>query len=754
MPDALSAKVATYSGITLADLDGDGDLDVVQVFSDQNAEVLLNDGAGNFTSSGQTDIAAFGWRLDAGDLDNDGDIDIVSTWQLGDEALWINDGTGHFTIQNNFLAATNIFDVQFGTFRNAASATPPALDFDEGDVLAVLPAALVSDADSATLSSATLTITGGFPGSGDLLQAVTAGTGISASFANDVLTLSGVASLADYQQVLRSVVFSSGSDPTDGQTRTSRTISVVLDDGSVGGQSATAEIEITVTDNASAPIISSGDGDTAAYTVQENATAVAIIEASDADNDSISYSITGGADSLLFSIDAVTGALRFVDAPDYEQAADSDEDNVYLVEVTASDGSQADTQSISVTVLNVAGVTITGTNSGNVISGSVTVAGQPYASGEEDMIYGRGGRDTLSGLGGNDRLDGGSGADWMSGGSGNDLYIVDNICDVVIEAEDEGVDTVQTAVSYRLGAHVENLILTGLCAVIGTGNGMANSITGNGFANILIGLGGADALDGGGGLDTASYAGSLLGVNVSLKMGLGHGGDAEGDTLVRIENLIGSSKADTLEGDDGFNILNGGAGTDTLSYRHAGGAVTVDLSRTTVQATGGSGLDIVSNFENLTGSGYGDKLTGDKWNNVLSGLDGDDRLSGGKGNDTLEGGLGSDWLTGGAGSDRFVFRDFSSGVDRITDFATRSDKLQIDAAAFGGGLVAGGSVDLAYAGSAGAASHGPGGYFIFDNSGADKGTLYWDANGGSGSDAIAIAVLSSGIIAAGDFLLV
>jgi len=87
------------------------------------------------------------------------------------------------------------------------------------------------------------------------------------------------------------------------------------------------------------------------------------------------------------------------------------------------------------------------------------------------------------------------------------------------------------------------------------------------------------------------------------------------------------------------------------------------------------------------------------------------------------------------------------GVDRLTDFATRTDKLQIDAAAFGGGLVAGGSVDLAHAGSAGAASHGPGGYFIFDNSGADKGTLYWDANGGSGSDAIAIAMLSTGIIA-------
>lgn len=772
VPDALSATTATHSGITLADLDGDGDLDLVQVFSDKNAEVLLNDGAGNFTSTGQTDIAAFGWRLTAGDLDDDGDLDIVSTWELGEEALWINDGTGHFTIQSNFLAADKIFDVQLGAFRSQVSATAPSLEFNEGDVIAVLPAALVTD-DGATLSSATLTISGGFAGSGDLLQAVTGSTGISASFANNVLTLSGVASLADYQQVLRSVTFSSGSNPTDGETHNSRTISVVLNDGGANGQSAAVEVEIVVSDDNQAPqITSGGGGETATYSVNENTAAVATIVADDADNDALTYSISGGADALLFSIDATTGALRFVNAPDYEQAADADGDNVYLVEVSANDGDENDSQSIAVTVLNVSGVTIIGNKYANTVSDTVTVPGQPYASDEDDYIYGRAGNDTLSGLGGNDRLmgedgadtlnggdgddllDGGSSFDTMLGGKGDDYYIVDNRCDVVIEADDEGTDTVQSGMNYRLDANVENLVLTGSGAITGIGNGLANSITGSSYANTLIGLGGADALDGGGGLDTASYADSALGVNVSLKTGLGHGGDAEGDTLVRIENLIGSSKADTLEGDDGANVLAGGAGKDTLSYEHASAAVTVDLSKTTAQATGGSGLDRISGFENLTGSGFGDKLTGDKSDNVLSGLGGSDTMSGGKGNDVLDGGFGSDWLTGGAGSDRFVFKTFGDGVDRITDFATRSDKLEIDAAAFGGGLVAGGSVDLAFAGSAGAASHGAGGYFIFDNTGADKGTLYWDANGGSGSDAVAIAVLTTGTLAAGDFLFI
>src|SRR6185503_6768740 len=117
------------------------------------------------------------------------------------------------------------------------------------------------------------------------------------------------------------------------------------------------------------------------------------------------------------------------------------------------------------------------------------------------------------------------------------------------------------------------------------GDDTINAMGGN---DIVAGLGGADKLDGGDGVDTATYVASSTGVNVSLMTGLGTGGDAEGDTLTKFENVTGSSFNDTLEGSSGNNILIGGTGTDTVSDENAAAAVKVSLAVTTVQASGGA----------------------------------------------------------------------------------------------------------------------------------------------------------------------
>ncbi len=73
--------------------------------------------------------------------------------------------------------------------------------------------------------------------------------------------------------------------------------------------------------------------------------------ASDVDGDGLSYSISGGFNSSLFTIDASTGALRFISAPNYENPQACG--NNYDVVVSVSDGTLTDTQDIHVMVTDV-----------------------------------------------------------------------------------------------------------------------------------------------------------------------------------------------------------------------------------------------------------------------------------------------------------------------------------------------------------------------------------------------------------------
>ena len=84
------------------------------------------------------------------------------------------------------------------------------------------------------------------------------------------------------------------------------------------------------------------------------------------------------------------------------------------------------------------------------------------------------GNDTLTGTSGNDNLDGGQGADTMSGLAGNDVYMVDDVGDIVVEAADQGVDRVNSTISYTLGPNLEDLWLVGSLATSGTGNALDN----------------------------------------------------------------------------------------------------------------------------------------------------------------------------------------------------------------------------------------------------------------------------------------
>ena len=237
------------------------------------------------------------------------------------------------------------------------------------------------------------------------------------------------------------------------------------------------------------------------------------------------------------------------------------------------------------------------------------------------------------------------------------------------------------------------------------GNNVANNLRGGAGDDTLKGWGGndrliggvgGDVLDGGTGVDTVDYSGSTEGVKVRFIVNrLAEGGDAAGDTYVAIENAVGSNLRDYILGSSDANNLVGGLGNDQiiggagadrldggggtgdhLNYYSSNAAVTVNL--TTNMVSGGHATsDVISGFEWVTGSAFGDALTGSSAANRLYGRDSADTLTGMAGNDLLNGGTGHDTLTGGTGADIFVFTDAGFNQDKIMDWEDGIDKLDM-----------------------------------------------------------------------------
>ncbi|WP_282608079.1 M10 family metallopeptidase C-terminal domain-containing protein [Pelagibius sp. Alg239-R121] len=118
-----------------------------------------------------------------------------------------------------------------------------------------------------------------------------------------------------------------------------------------------------------------------------------------------------------------------------------------------------------------------------------------YGGTGDDTLIGGKDADRLYGQDGNDILTGGSGKDTLSGGAGNDTYLIDRT-DKIVEAFDQGIDTVEANFSYSLRSNFENLALTGAGNINGTGNTLNNYLWGNEGDNRLFGGAGEDTLNG------------------------------------------------------------------------------------------------------------------------------------------------------------------------------------------------------------------------------------------------------------------
>ena len=312
----------------------------------------------------------------------------------------------------------------------------------------------------------------------------------------------------------------------------------------------------------------------------------------------------------------------------------------------------------------------------------VGTAGNDSLSGlsGNDTLSGGGGNDLLVGNAGNDLLDGGSGGDTLQGGAGNDTYVVDDAADVVMESANAGTDLVLSSVSYTLVSNVENLTLTGISVLNGTGNSLNNTVTGNTANNILDGGLGADTLIGGAGNDTyvvdntgdvvseAANAGTDL-VQASVTYTLAN--NIENLTLTGTTAINGTGNAlnNTLIGNSAANKLTGGAGNDTYIVS-TGDTISEAASAGTDTVISDITWTLGSNLENLTLSGTGAiNGTGNTLNNTLIGNSAANTLSGGSGADTMQGGAGDDtYVVDNAGD--VVTEVSNAGVDLVKSSVT------------------------------------------------------------------------------------
>ena len=209
-------------------------------------------------------------------------------------------------------------------------------------------------------------------------------------------------------------------------------------------------------------------------------------------------------------------------------------------------------------------IDLTGNTLNNVLIGN---AGDNILSGGEGI-------DVLVGGDGNDQLRGGLGRDQLVGGKGNDTYEVDSRSDRVIEAFNEGTDTVNASIDYVLAANIENLVLTGTADIAGGGNSLDNHITGNSGDNLINGGLGDDTMEGGAGddiyivgstgdviIDSAGTDTIRSTIDLILQAGI-----ENGELLGLLDlNVTGNAAANELSGNSGDNLLGGLGGADTLT---------------------------------------------------------------------------------------------------------------------------------------------------------------------------------------------
>ncbi|WP_140056131.1 DUF4347 domain-containing protein, partial [Oceanibaculum nanhaiense] len=203
----------------------------------------------------------------------------------------------------------------------------------------------------------------------------TATASVSEGVGTPTFSITGGAdqALFDIDGSTGAVTFKSAPDFESAKDAGSNNVYDVTVTATVGAQTVDQAITITVTNVNEAPEVTNK---TTTATVAENGTGtVYTVTGSDPDaGDTPTFTISGGADANLFSIDKSTGAVTFKTAPDFENPSDNGKNNVYDIEVTASDGTlTSSSKAVAITVTDANDAPTLATNKGASVQTSQTV---------------------------------------------------------------------------------------------------------------------------------------------------------------------------------------------------------------------------------------------------------------------------------------------------------------------------------------------------------------------------------------------